>query len=101
MEDHEEFLRTRPPGTAKRSLARHALTFRLTQLLLHQTLKLGLFIFGSPNEGDFYVNPEVRYNVTDALWGALGVNLFGGPRATEFGQFEGNSNLYLVVRYAF
>ena len=33
--------------------------------------------------------------------GALGVNLFGGRRATEFGQFEGNSNLYLVVRYAF
>ncbi len=64
-------------------------------------MKLGLFVLGSPNEGDFYVNPEVEYNVTDALWVALGVNLFGGPRATEFGQFKGNSNLYLVARYAF
>ena len=101
MEDHAEFLRTRPPGVAKRPPARHVLTFRLTQLLLHQTLKLGLFVLGSPNDGDVYVNPEVKYNVTDALSGALGVNFFGGRRATEFGQFEGNSNLYLVVRYAF
>lgn len=101
MEDHAEFLRARRPGMAKRPFARHVLTVRLTQLLLHQTLKLGLFVLGSPNEGDVYVNPEVKYNVTDALWGALGVSLFGGPRRTEFGQFEGNSNLYLVMRYAF
>ena len=47
------------------------------------------------------MNPEVKYNVTDAVSGALGANLFGGPRATEFGQFDGNSNLDLVVRYAF
>ncbi len=101
MENRAEFLRTRPPGSPARPPARHVLTFRLSQLLLHQTLKLGLFVLGSPNEGDIYVNPEVKYNVTDALSGTLGVNLFGGPRATEFGQFEGNSNLYLVVRYAF
>ncbi len=101
MEDHGEYLRTRGPGMARRPPARHVLTLRLTQLLLHQTLKLGLFVLGSPNEGDFYVNPEVKYNVTDALWAALGVNLFGGPRRAEFGQFEGNSNLYTVVRYAF
>lgn len=101
MEDHDEFLRARRPGMPRRPLARHVLTVRLTQLLLHQALKLGLYVQGSPNEGDFYVNPEVKYNVTDALSGALGVNLFGGPRRTEFGQFEENSNLYLVMRYAF
>jgi hypothetical protein len=101
MEGHAKFLGTRSPGSPERPLARHVLTFRLTQLLLHQTLKLGLFALVSPNEGDFYVNPEVKYNVTDALWGALGVNLFGGPHRSEFGQFKGNSNLYLVVRYAF
>ena len=76
-------------------------TVRLTQLFWNQTLRLGLFALASPNEGDFYVSPEVKYNVTDALWGALGVNLFGGPRRAEYGQFEGNSNLYVVVRYAF
>ncbi len=101
MEDHAEFLRTRRPGMPARPLARHVLTLRLTQLLLHQTLRLGLFVLGSSNQGDFYVNPEVKYNLTDALSGTLGVNLFGGPRPSEFGQLKGNSNLYLVVRYAF
>ena len=42
-----------------------------------------------------------RYQVTDALSATVGLNLFGGPRATEFGQFAEDSNLYLVVRYAF
>ena len=101
MEDREEFMSARPPGSAARPRARHVLTLRLTQLLLHQTLRLGLFVLGSPNQGDIYVNPEVKYNLTDALSGALGVNLFDGPRPTEFGQFKTNSNLYLVVRYAF
>jgi hypothetical protein len=101
MEDHDEYMSTRAPGMPKRPAARHVLTFRLTWFLLHQTLRLGLFALGSPNDGDFYVNPEVKYNVTDALWGALGVNLFGGPQPTEFGQFEADSNLYVVVRYAF
>ncbi|MBI3029438.1 MAG: hypothetical protein HYY64_08015 [Candidatus Rokubacteria bacterium] len=101
MEDHDQYRATRGPGMANRPTIRHVLTARLTQLLWNQTLRLGLFVLGSPNEGDFYVNPEVKYNVTDALWAALGVNLFGGPRRAEYGQFEGNSNLYAVVRYAF
>jgi hypothetical protein len=101
MQDHEEYRKTRQPGSADRPAVRHVFTTRLTWLLRHQTLRLGLFILASPNEGDYYVNPEVKYNVTDQLWAALGVNLFGGPGRTEFGQFAGNSNLYAVVRYAF
>jgi hypothetical protein len=101
MEDHGEFLRTRPPGMPKRPLARHVLTLRLTQLFLHQTLRLGLFLEASPNEGDCYVNPEGRYQVTDALSVTVGANLFGGPRRTPFGQFAEDSNAYVVLRYAF
>jgi len=55
----------------------------------------------SPNEGDWYAGPEARYQVTDALSATVGLNVFGGPRRSEYGQFEGNSNLYAVVRYAF
>ena len=84
-----------------RPLARHVLTVRLTRLLLHQTLRLGLFVLASPNDGDWYLAPEARYQVTDALSATVGLNLFGGPRATEFGQFADNSNLYVVMRYAF
>jgi hypothetical protein len=101
MEDYAEYRRTRAPGMPKRPAARHVLTLRLTQLLLHQTLRLGVFALASPNEGDWYVGPEARYQITDALSATLGVNAFGGPRRTEYGQFEGNSNLYAVVRYAF
>ncbi len=101
MQDHDAYARARGPGMAKRAAARHVLTLRLTQLLLHQTLRLGLFALASPNEGDWYVGPEARYQVTDALSATLGVNVFGGPRRTEYGQFDGNSNLYAVVRYAF
>jgi hypothetical protein len=101
MENHEEFLRTRVPGMPQQPLARHVLTLRLTQLLLHQTLRLGLFALWSPNVGDVYVNPEVRYQVTDAWSATLGVNLFCGPRRTEFGQFADDSNVYVVARYAF
>jgi hypothetical protein len=101
MEDHGEFLRTRAPGLRKRPLARHVLTLRATQLLLHQTLRLGLFVLASPNEGDVYVNPEARYQVTDALSATLGVNLFAGPRRTDYGQFAEDSSVYVAMRYAF
>ncbi len=101
VQDHDAYLRARGPGMAKRPTARHVLTLRLTQLLLHQTLRLGVFALASPNEGDWYLGPEARYQITDALSATLGVNAFGGPRRTEYGQFEGNSNLYAVVRYAF
>lgn len=101
MEDHAEYRETRGAGMAKRPATRHVLTLRLTQMLLHQTLRLGVFALASPNEGDWYVGPEARYQITDALSATLGVNVFGGPRRTAYGQFEGNSNLYAVVRYAF
>ena len=47
----------------------------------------------SPNEGDWYLGPAARYQVTDALSATVGLSLFGGPRATEFGQFADDSNI--------
>ena len=101
MEDHDAYVATRGPGMPRRPAARHVLTARLTRLLLNQTLRLGVFALASPNEGDWYAGPEARYQVTDALSATVGLNVFGGPRRSEYGQFEGNSNLYAVVRYAF
>ena len=101
MLKHSEYRAALPLDVRPRAELRHVLTARLTQLLFHQTLRLGLFALWSPNEGDWYVAPEGRYQVTDALSITVGLNLFGGPRRTEFGQFEGNANLYAVARYAF
>ena len=101
MLNHGRYRAALPPGVPPKAEGRHVLTARLTQLLWHQTLRLGLFALWSPNEGDLFFNPEVKYHVTDNLWVAVGGNLFAGRAHTEFGQLEGNSNLYLTVRYAF
>jgi hypothetical protein len=90
-----------PPAVPPKAEVRHVLTTRLAQLLLHQTLRLGLFALWSPNEGDLFLNPEVKYNVTDNLWAAVGGNFFVGSAHTEFGQFRGDDNVYLTLRYSF
>jgi len=101
MQNYGAYLETRSPGMPSCCTARHVLTFRLTQLLFHQTLRLGLFVLGSPNEADWYVNPEASYQVTDAISATLGFNFFGGPPWSPYGQFKGDSNFHAVVRYAF
>ena len=35
----------------------------------------------SPNEGDWYLGPAARYQVTDALSATVGLNLFGARGA--------------------
>jgi len=101
MQSYGAYLRTRSPAMPDCCSARHVLTLRLTQLLFHQTLRLGLFVLGSPNEGDWYVNPEASYQVTDAVSASLGFNVFGGPAGSPYGQFKGDSNVHAVLRYAF
>ena len=101
MQNYGAYLKTRSPAMPDCCAARHVLTLRLTQLLFHQTLRLGLFVLGSPNEGDWYVNPEASYQVTDAISASLGFNFFGGPPWSPYGQFKGDSNVHAVVRYAF
>lgn len=89
-------------GFPKANQIRHNITLRATQFLKYQTLRLSLFAWASPNDEDYYINPEIRYSFTDELWGAIGGNIFGGSAAHTFlGQFEQNDNVYLIVRYGF
>jgi hypothetical protein len=91
-----------PPGFPAQDRLRQLLTVRLTQLLRYQTLRLSFFAFYSPTDEDYDLIPEVRYSVTDALWGAIGANLFGGKtETTAFGQLNRNDNVYVVARYEF
>jgi len=91
-----------PPGFPAQDRLRQLLTVRLTQLLRYQTLRLSFFVFYSPTDEDYDLIPEVRYSVTDALWGAIGANLFGGKtETTAFGQLNRNDNVYVVARYEF
>lgn len=79
----------------------HTVTARLTQFFLHQTLRLSAYASYNTDNGDRFVNPELRYNFTDKVWGAVGANLFGGRPWGQFGQLARDDNMYLQVRYEF
>ncbi len=93
---------TVPPGFPERAATRHNLTARVTQFFDYRTYQLSVFVWVSPNEDDYYVNPELRYSVSDDVWIAGGANVFGGSADhTFFGQFERNDNIYTTLRYTF
>jgi hypothetical protein len=102
MMRHAAYVNTLPPGFPERDEFRHLVSVRFRQMMLHQTLQLGLFALGSPSDEDVYVNPSIRYQVADELWGEVGGNIFWGQRrSTFFGQFEDNSHVYGTIRYGF
>lgn len=91
-----------PPGFGARETARHNITGRVTQFFRYQTYQLSVFAWVSPNEKDYWVNPELRYTVSDEVWIAAGANIFGGSDDhTFFGQFERNDNVYTTLRFTF
>ncbi|MBI1819798.1 MAG: hypothetical protein HYR81_05670 [Nitrospirae bacterium] len=100
--NYDAYCDTLPSGFPAQDRLRQVLTVRFTQLLRYQTLRLSLFAFYSPTDEDYYFIPEVRYSFTDALWGAMGANIFGGEKeTTPFGQMDKNDNVYVTVRYEF
>ncbi len=91
-----------PAGLPKDRRLSQLVSLRLTQLLMHQTLRLSFFSFWSPSEGDYLINPEVRYSFTDSVWAAAGAVIFGGGEAwSRFGQLDEDDNLYIQLRYEF
>ena len=102
MMKYDAYETTLPTGFPEQEQIRHNITLRVTQFFKYQTVRLSLFTWGSPNDEDFFLNPEIRYSFTDELWGALGGNVFGGTKEHTFlGQFERNDNVYLIMRYGF
>ncbi len=102
MLDYGAYTATLPPGMPAEERLRDLISVRLTQLLKHQTVKLSLFTLWGISGADYLVNPEVKYNVTDQVWAALGANLFGGGEPwSQFGQLDRNDTLYLQSRYEF
>jgi hypothetical protein len=81
---------------------RHVVTLRLTQMLMNQTLTLGLFTYWSPSDQDGYIRPSVAYKLTDNwLLETRGNFFFGKNNNTFFGQFADNNNVAMTVRYSF
>jgi len=102
MHDYSEYKKAQPGGLPKDRKTGQLATVRLTQLLMHQTMKLSLFSFYSTSEGDYLINPEIKYNFSDNIWAAIGANIFGGgEKWSQFGQLDKNDNVYLQLRYEF
>lgn len=102
MHNYSEYKRAQPGGLPKDRKIGQLVTMRLTQLLMHQTLKLSLVSFYSASEGDYLANPEIKYNFSDNIWAALGGNIFGGgEKWSQFGQLDKNDNIYMQIRYEF
>ncbi len=74
----------------------------VTQFSRHQTVRLSFFSIYSPSGKDYFLNPELKYNVSDHIWIAAGANVFGGGEVwSQFGQFTKDDNAYLQWRYEF
>ena len=102
MHNYSDYKKNQPVGFPQERRLRELVTVRLTQFFMNQTLRLSWFSFWSPSDGDYLLNPEVRYNFTDHIWAALGANIFGGGEMwNQFGQLDKNDNVYLQVRYEF
>jgi hypothetical protein len=102
IDDYGDLIKSLPPGANRPDELRHVLTTRLTWLTDNQNLIWSLFAFYSPSDADAYVRPNVTYKWTDDWTVEAGANFFvGAEDNTFFGQFEGDSNIYLSVRFSF
>jgi hypothetical protein len=102
MHDYSEYTGNLPKGFPKEKRLHDLVSVRLTQFLLHQTLRLSWFSFWSPSDGDYLLNPEIKYNFTDHIWAAIGAMSFGGgEKWSQFGQLDRNDNVYVQMRYEF
>ncbi|MBI4838766.1 MAG: hypothetical protein HY806_06415 [Nitrospirae bacterium] len=102
MHDYSEYERNIPAGFPQERKLQQLTSARVTQFLMHQTLRLSFFSFYSTSDGDYLLNPEIKYNLSDNSWAAIGGNIFGGgDEWSRFGQLEKNDNLYTQMRYEF
>lgn len=101
MQHYGDYLAALPAGFPVEKRWSHTVTARVTQLFLHQTLRLSAYVSYNATNGDRFVNPELRYSFTDRVWGAIGANLFGGKPWGQFGQLSRDDNVYLQIRYVF
>jgi hypothetical protein len=97
--DHDAQVDASPDPATEPEKWRTLVTGRLTHRAFRETLISSLFVFWSPNQGDFYLRPNVTWRRDDHWTLAGGFNVFGGDEDTFFGQLEDNSNGWVRLRY--
>ncbi len=102
MTGYEDYKLSAPEGTPLRDEARQVASLSVRYLLLDSTMVFSIYTQYSPSDEDYYFNSELKYNITDELFAAVGANIFGGEEEhTMFGQFAENDNIYTQLRYSF
>ncbi|MBI5789142.1 MAG: hypothetical protein HZA78_09845 [Candidatus Schekmanbacteria bacterium] len=102
MEDYGAYRNSLPPDAPIQDRFRGVLSTRLTQFLQYQTWKLTVFTAYSPTDGDYFIQPEVSYKITDNLSVSGGANIWDGAQETTFfGQFNKSDNVYVSARFDF
>ncbi len=102
MQDYSAYVQNLPSGFPQEKRLHQLATVRMTQFLMNQTLRLSFFAFYGLSDRDYMLNPEVKYNLTDNIWLAVGANIFGGGKPwTQFGQLAKDDNVYVQARYEF
>jgi len=81
---------------------RHLLTFSLVKQFRNQTVAWDNFVYFSPSDLDGYLRTSLSRTFGDRFTLTVGANyFFGNDDYTEFGQMEGNTNVYTRARYIF
>ena len=102
MQNHGSYMNTLPDGFPSMGQYRDMVTFRYDRWYMYRTLNLGAFVFYSPRDEDYLIQPMMMYKIRDDLSVTFGMNFFGGKDGTSFlGQFDKNDNIYCSVRYDF
>jgi hypothetical protein len=102
MKGYSAYVQNLPAGFPQEKRLHDLASLRLTQFMIHQTLRLSFFAFYGLSDRDYMLNPEIKYNLTDSVWVALGGNVFGGRTpSSQFGQFAKDDNVYTQARYEF
>jgi hypothetical protein len=81
---------------------RHLVTNRITKLFKDQTVRVSLFTFYAPSDGDGYARLAVTYDITDRWKLTCGASApWGDDGTSEFGQFAKNKSVFMRLRYNF
>ncbi|MDO8586942.1 MAG: hypothetical protein Q7T82_07860 [Armatimonadota bacterium] len=101
MTDYGAYESSLPVGFPSEPRLDTVITARYRDTLRGETVKRTIFALYRPSQRDYFINAEWRQDLSDTVWYALGINLFGGRAWTTYGQFEKDSNLYVTVRRSF
>ena len=80
----------------------HAISVRPAWTLLHETLHIEFMGFYNFTTEEYLFRPKLSYDITDALMGTLGGEIYAGPNETLFGTIDETlSSLFIELKVSF